>query len=89
MTILCEKFKSNGFNRIRWESLKSRKIVAFLIEGQNLSMLGSKENIDFEKNSDSIIENNQDSKINIAFEYVLNEGFIQINTGEQKWFDFK
>lgn len=90
-----EKFKLTKFNRddtslnqIRYEILPSGKVVAFGIAGTDLSTLQFGDEIDFNKESDVVFEKYHDSKNNMAFVYVPNVGFDEVDTKTQTWFKF-
>lgn len=78
----------SGFNQIRYEVLSGGKVIAFIIFGTDLSVMQFGDSIDFDKESDLIIEKNKDSKIHRAFEYVQNFGFNEVDIKIQKWFIF-
>ncbi len=78
----------SGFMQIRYEILPSGKVIAFGIAGTDLSTLQFEGEIDFDKESDIVIEKYHDSKNNIAFEYVPNVGFDEVDTIKQRWFIF-
>lgn len=90
-----EKFHrgDSGFSiisyRIRHEILPSKKIIVFCIKVEDLSnALRFGDKIDFDKESDAIIEKHSDSKNNMTFEYVPNIGFDEVDINQQKWFIF-
>jgi hypothetical protein len=90
-----EKFKmtkfrsdSGGFRSIRYDALPNGKIIAFGIAGTDLTTMQFGEGVDFDKKSDEIFERNRDSKNNMAFEYVPNIGFDEVDTRTQTWFRF-
>ena len=74
--------------QIRYESLPNGKVIAFGIAGTDLSTLQFGDEIDFDKESDELLEKHRDSKNNMAFEYVPNVGFDEVDTTQQKWFVF-
>ena len=78
----------SGFMQIRYEILPSGKVIAFGIAGTDLSTLQFGDEIDFDKESDVILEKYRDSKNNMAFEYVPNVGFDEVDTTKQSWFIF-
>lgn len=85
-----EKFKSDpgGFMSIRYEVLPNGKIIAFALAGTDLSVMQFGTPVDFDGESDHIIEERKDTDKNLAFEYVQNYGFDEINVDQQKWFHF-
>ena len=90
-----EKFKltkfhwdDSGFKQIRCEILSGGKMIAFGIAGTVLSTLQFGDEIDFDKESDVIFDKHRDSKNNMAFEYVSNIGFDEVETNKQRWFIF-
>jgi len=86
-----EKFKGDGagFWEIRYKVLLSGKVIAFGIAGTELSTgLRFGHDIDFDKESDELIEKYNDSKDHLAFEYVQNVGFDKVDVKEQNWFHF-
>lgn len=90
-----EKFKMTkfrgdgaGVTQIRYEVLSSGKVVAFGIAGTDLSVLQFGGEVDFDKESDELLEKHRDSKNNMAFEYVPNVGFDEVDTKTQNWFKF-
>lgn len=84
------KFRSDsgGFRSIRYEALPNGKIIAFGIAGTDLTTMQFGAEIDFDKESDELIGKNRDSEKNMAFEYVPNFGFDEVDTGAQTWFKF-
>lgn len=84
------KFHSNnsGFMQIRYAILPSGKVIAFGVAGTDLSTLQFSDGIDFDKESDELLEKHHDSKNDMAFEYVPNVGFDDVDTTEQRWFIF-
>ena len=64
------------------------KIIAFGIAGTDLTTMQFGNDVDFDKESDELIEKNRNSESNIAFEYVPNFGFDEIDTKAQTWFKF-
>lgn len=85
-----DKFKgdSGDFMQIRHEVLLSRKIIAFGIAGTDLSTMQFASSVDFDKESDALIEKNKDSQNNLAFEYIPGFGFDEVGVNEQSWFHF-
>lgn len=85
-----EKFHpdDSGLNRIRYEPLSSGKIIAFGVPGTTLSVLQFGNDIDFDKESDALVEKHKDSKTHLAFEYFQNIGFDDVDIKVQKWFIF-
>ena len=86
-----EKFNKNdsGTVQIRHESLSNGKMIAFGIAMTDLTALQFVDDeIDFDQQSDRIIENFRDSTSNRAFMYDPDGGFIETNTSEQIWFRF-
>jgi hypothetical protein len=85
-----DKFKGDagGFRQIRYEVLPNGKIIAFGIAGTDLSTLQFGDDIDFDKESDELIDKHRDSQSNLAFEYVKNVGFDEVDTKGQNWFIF-
>lgn len=78
----------SGFKQIRYEILYSGKVIAFGVAGTDLSTLQFGDEIDFDKESDAILEKYCDSKNNMAFEYVQDVGFNEVDTIQQSWFVF-
>ena len=78
----------SGFIQIRYESLPNGKVIVFGIAGTDLSTLQFGDEIDFDKKSDELLEKHRDSKKNMAFEYVPNIGFNEVDTAQLKWFIF-
>jgi hypothetical protein len=90
-----EKFKMTkfqgdgaGFVQIRYQALLNGKVIAFAIAGTELSTLQFGDPIDFDKESDALLEKHHDSERNMAFEYVPNIGFDEVDTASQSWFKF-
>lgn len=77
-----------GFWEIRSEILPSGKIIAFGIAGTDLAVLGFGHDIDFDKESDELIDKHHDSKDHLAFEYVPSIGFDEVDIKKQNWFQF-
>jgi hypothetical protein len=86
-----DKFRGDaaGFREIRYEVLPSGKVIAFGIAGTDLSTLGFGNDIDFDKESDELVDKHHDSQNNLAFEYVPNVGFDEVDIKGQTWFIFK
>jgi hypothetical protein len=86
-----DKFKGDtaGFGEIRYEILPNRKIIAFGIAGTDLSTLQFGNDIDFDKESDELIDKYRGSQNHLAFEYVSNVGFDEVDIDGQAWFIFK
>lgn len=84
------KFRSDGggFRSIRYEVLPNGKIIAFGIAGTDLTTMQFGNDVDFDKESDELIEKNRGSESNMAFEYVPNFGFDEVDTKTQTWFRF-
>jgi len=85
-----DKFKGDaaGFREIRYEVLPHGKIVAFGIAGTDLSTLQFGNDIDFDKESDELIDKHRDSQNHLAFEYITNVGFDEVDIKGQNWFTF-
>lgn len=85
-----EKFKGDGagFRMIRQEVLPSGKIIAFGIAGTDLATMQFGHDVDFDKESDELFEKYCDSKNHLAFEYVPNVGFDEVDINGQSWFIF-
>ncbi len=85
-----EKFKRSDsiFGVIRYKVLCSGKIIAFGIAGTILTILQFGPDIDFDKESDELIDKRRDSKNHLAFEYVPNIGFDEVDINAQNWFIF-
>jgi len=79
---------SGGFRMIRYEVLPNGKIIAFGIAGTDLTTMQFGDGVDFDKESDGLIEKNLNSENNMAFEYVPNVGFDDVDTKTQSWFKF-
>jgi len=79
---------NSGFKQIRWNILSSGKVIAFGIAGTDLSTLQFGDEIDFDKESDITLEKYRDSNSNMAFEYVPNVGFEEVDATKQGWFIF-
>ena len=84
------KFKGDGtgFREIRSETLPSGKIIAFGIAGTDLTVLRFGHDIDFDKESDELIDKYRDSKVHLAFDYIPNVGFDEVDVKVQNWFHF-
>ncbi len=92
---MTAKLKANKFKRdairglIRSEVLSSGKIIAFCITGIDLSStLPFGSDVDFDKESDELIVKNQGSKDHLAFQYIPNIGFDEVDIKKQDWFYF-
>lgn len=85
-----EKFKgdSGGFTQICYEILPNGKIIAFGIAGTDLSTMQFGPAIDFDAESNILVEKNKESSNNLAFEYIPNFGFDKVGIDEQNWFHF-
>lgn len=85
-----DKFRSDpaGFMSIRYEVLPNGKIIAFALAGTDLSVMQLGESVDFDAESDRLIEKYRDTDKNLAFEYVQNYGFDEVDVDQQKWFHF-
>ena len=90
-----EKFKLTkfhgdgaGFVQIRYEPLPNGKVIAFAVAGTELSTLQFGDPIDFDRESDVLFEKHCESDRNMAFEYVSNLGFDEVDTASQSWFKF-
>ena len=85
-----EKFKSDsgGFMSIRYEVLPNGKIIAFALAGTDLSVMHLGAAVDFDAESDRLIDEHKDTDKNLAFEYVQNYGFDEVDINQQKWFHF-
>ena len=90
-----EKFKLTkfhgddaGFMQIRYQALPNGRVIAFAVAGTDLSTLQFGDPIDFDKESDVLLEKHDDSDRNMAFEYVPNFGFDEVDTASQNWFKF-
>lgn len=90
-----EKFKMTKFRKndsgtvcIRVEILLNGKKIVFGIAGTDLSVLQFDEKIDFDKQSDDLVEKYLDSQNDMAFEYIPNVGFDEVAVNRQKWFSF-
>lgn len=83
-----EKFHTNdsGTIKIRCEVLVNGRVIAFGIALTDLAAPKVDGGIDFDKQSDEIIKNYFSSKTNRTFEYMLNNGFIEVDIDKQKWF---
>lgn len=77
-----------GFMQIRYQALSSGKVIAFAIAGTDLSTLQFGNPIDFDQESDALLEEHHNSEKNMAFEYVPNFGFDEVDTASQGWFKF-
>lgn len=89
------KFKTTKFRKddsdrflIRYQILPSGKEIAFGIAGTDLSTLQFGDDINFDKESDEILEKFYDSKNSMAFRYIPNAGFIEVDINKQQWFVF-
>ena len=78
----------SGFIQIRYEVLSSGKVIAFGVAGTDLSRLQFGGEIDFDKESDDLLEKYRDSLDNVALEYVPNIGFSEVDIAKQRWFIF-
>ena len=85
-----KKFRGDegGFRQIRYEILPSKKIIAFGIAGTDLSRMQFGDEVDFDEESDKLLKKYHDSSTNMAFEYVPNVGFEEVEVGKQRWFIF-
>ncbi|MDE2057380.1 MAG: hypothetical protein KGI78_00820 [Patescibacteria group bacterium] len=85
-----DKFKSDpgGFRPIRYEVLPNGKIIAFALAGTDLAVMQFDTSIDFDTESDHLIEQHKNTESNLAFEYVPNHGFDAVDVAQQKWFHF-
>lgn len=85
-----DKFKSDpgGFQSIRYEVLPNGKIIAFALAGTDLTVLQFDAPVDFDTESDRLIEQYKNTEKNLAFEYVPNYGFDEVDVDQQKWFRF-
>jgi hypothetical protein len=86
-----DKFRGDaaGFRVIRSAVLPSGKIIAFGIAGTDLSaVFPFGHDIDFDEESDKLIDKHRDSQNNLAFEYVPNVGFDEVDIKTQNWFHF-
>ena len=85
-----DKFKSSpgGFMSIRYEVLPNGKIIAFALAGTDLSVMQFSSSVDFDEESDRLIEKHKNTDRNLAFEYIPNHGFDDVDVDKQKWFSF-
>lgn len=84
-----DKFKSDeSLREIRYKVLLSGNVIAFCIAFTDLLTLGSGNDIDidFDKESDELIDKHRDSMDDLAFEYVPNIGFDEVDIKSQSWF---
>ena len=83
-----EKFTMNdsGTVLIRKHVYSNGKIIAFGIAGTDISTLD--EEIDFDSQSNELIEKHKDTVDNLVFEFNPEGGFEQVSTNEQTWFSF-
>ena len=90
MKMKMDKFKSDsgGFRSIRYEVLPNGKIIAFALAGTDLTVMQFDAPIDFDVESDRLIEQHKNTEKNLAFEYVPNYGFDEVDVDQQKWFHF-
>ena len=77
-----------GFRQIRYKILPSKKIIAFGITGTDLTTMQFGDGVDFDEESDKLLEKYHDSNTNMAFEYIPNVGFEEVEVAEQNWFKF-
>jgi len=78
----------SGFRQIRYEILPSKKIIACGIAGTDLTIMQFGDGVNFDEESDKLLEKYHDSNINMAFEYIPNVGFEEVGVVEQNWFIF-
>jgi hypothetical protein len=85
-----EKFRRDpaGVMRIRYDALPNGKVIAFAVAGTDLSTMQFDSPVDFDSESDALIEKHKDSAENLAFEYVPTFGFDEVDVNQQKWFKF-
>lgn len=85
-----DKFKTGdgGFMAIRHDILPTGKGIAFAIAGTDLSVMQFGSPVDFDAASDLLIEKHKASDKNLAFEYVQNFGFDEVDATQQNWFHF-
>ena len=85
-----DKFRSNagGFMSIRYEVLPNGKIIAFALAGTDLTVMQFDVPVDFDAESDRLMEQHENTEKNLAFEYVRNYGFNEVDVDQQKWFHF-
>ena len=77
-----------GFRQIRYKILPSKKIIAFGIAGTDLTTMQFGDGVDFDGESEKLLEEYHDSSTNMAFEYIPNVGFEEVKVTEQNWFKF-
>ena len=71
------KFTQSGeaLTLVRSEVLPNKKIITFHVAITDLSTLQFDHAIDFDKESDALIENHKQTRNNITFAYIPNFGF--------------
>lgn len=85
-----DKFQTGngGIMAIRKGALASVKLAVFGISGTDLTVMQFESPVDFDAESDLLIEMYKDSEKNLAFEYVPHFGFDEVDTDQQGWFHF-
>ncbi len=88
--LTLKKFNTaaSPFVAIRKDFLKSRKVIALGISFTDLTILQFGNPIDFDAESDRILDQFQNSEADMAFEYVPNIGFEEVDIKKQNWFIF-